>query len=245
MNEKKTRVYNSVVNVNQEHIREFWNDRAKAAMTLKGVLLGEKFAQDSGDLRNKKECSILTDFIETNHKLDILDIGCGMGRWAANLQDYIGMYHGIDFSEEFVNKAKILCNQMDRTQFFTMSATDLDREVLLTTYDLVIITGVVMYINDDYMDELFCNLKGLLKSQSMLYLQESVSTIAGRLTLRDFLSSELNCNYSAIYRTSAEYEYYISKYLHEFTVLKTGLLLDEQTGAREETNARYWILRKS
>jgi len=36
----------------------------------------------------------------------------------------------------------------------------------------------------------------------------------------------------------------ITKQLNSIKILKTGLLLDEKTGAREETNAQYWFLKK-
>lgn len=244
MKDNTTRIYNNITNIDSNNIKAFWNNRAKAANNLNGVLLGEKFGRASGDLRNIRECAILKEFLPNNRTIDILDIGCGMGRWAANLHENTHIYHGIDFSEEFVNKLKNIYFTSESKKFFVMSATDIDKDLLLERYDLVIITGVMMYINDGCLDELFCKLRDLVKPQGIFYLQESISIMDDRLTLKDFLSDELHCNYSAIYRTSSDYESYIKQYLAEFTVLKTDPLLDEQTGAREETNARYWVLQK-
>jgi hypothetical protein len=57
---------------------------------------------------------------------------------------------------------------------------------------------------------------------------------------------ELNSKYNAIYRTRGEYEKYFADYLPEyfFKPDECGLLLDEYTGARDETNAGYWFLRR-
>jgi hypothetical protein len=57
---------------------------------------------------------------------------------------------------------------------------------------------------------------------------------------------ELKSKYNAIYRTREEYEKYFTSYLPEyfFEPNESGLLLDKDTGAREETNAGYWFLRR-
>ena len=62
-----------------------------------------------------------------------------------------------------------------------------------------------------------------------------------RLTLNKFESKDLQTDYSAIYRTKQEYEKYFK--LNNFDIIKTDLLLDNKSGAREETNAQYWILK--
>ena len=50
--------------------------------------------------------------------------------------------------------------------------------------------------------------------------------------------------YNAIYRTKDEYDKIIARYLTSFKIMQTGLLLDNETGARKETNAQYWFLSK-
>ena len=34
----------------------------------------------------------------------------------------------------------------------------------------------------------------------------------------------------------------IARYLTSFKIMQTGLLLDNETGVRKETNAQYWFL---
>jgi hypothetical protein len=169
-----------------------------------------------------------------------------MGRWAYNLKQVFSLYHGIDFSEEFVKTASSAFAGEKNIKFFPMSAVDLDTSKLLKKYDLIIINGVTMYINDDNIERLFRYCGELTGESSGIYFQESVSILRHRLTLKDFYSEDLKTRYSAIYRTSQEYEHFFMEYLSDFEFRKdeTGLLLDKDTGAREETNARYWFLRR-
>ncbi|MDR0603613.1 MAG: class I SAM-dependent methyltransferase [Bacteroidales bacterium] len=237
------RVYGNVVDIDSNAVQSFWDSKAEKDASLKAVLLGTDLAENSGVLRNERENRILHDFIG-ERDVTVLDIGCGIGRWAHNLQSQIQVYHGIDFSEKFIQAAKKSFKNMPQCAFFQMSATEIDASVLLPRYDLVIVTGVAMYINDDVINRLFHSINRLTDASSSIYFQESVSMLTTRLTLKDFDSVELKSKYNAIYRTSSEYEVYFAQYLPEYSFSsdRIGLLLDKDTGAREETNAKYWFL---
>ena len=114
-----------------------------------------------------------------------------------------------------------------------------DKLNLKEKYNLIICTGVLMYINDSDIMRILKSFSDI--SPEYIYIQESISLMEGRLTLNNFESKELKTNYSAIYRTKAEYEEYYRQ--AGFRILKTDLLLDDETGGRKETNAQYWLLR--
>ncbi|MDR2410348.1 MAG: class I SAM-dependent methyltransferase [Bacteroidales bacterium] len=239
-----TRIYKKNVDIDVDAIRSFWNKKAQKDSSLKAVLLGADFGENSGIIRNERESNILKGFIK-NPKT-VLDIGCGIGRWAYNLKSDFEIYHGIDFSEEFIKNATLNFKDFPNIKFFNMSVIDIDIKSLLASYNLIIITGVAMYINDNEIERLFYYLNKLSDYATTIYFQESISILPYRLTLKDFNSIELQSKYNAIYRTTEEYESYFSKYLVNYQIddEKTGLLLDEETGARKETNARYWFLRR-
>lgn len=242
---EKTRIYDEVVNIDSRSVQNFWNLKAAKDSSFKSVLLGSDLAENSGVIRNNRECQILCDFLGQREALTVLDIGCGIGRWAYNLEPRIKTYHGIDFSSEFIKSATHTFEANPRIKFFQMSATQLDLSLLFDSYDLLIVTGVAMYINDDEINQLFHYLNKLSNRTSCIYFQESVSILPHRLTLKDFDSVELKSKYNAIYRTGTEYEKCFSVHLCDYqfdTEEDTGLLLDKQTGAREETNAKYWFL---
>jgi SAM-dependent methyltransferase len=245
---QETRVYGKAVELDAYAIQAFWDERARRDNSFKSVLLGSDFAEDTRNRRDERETELLLNFIGGKKDIAILDIGCGIGRWAHNLKNRVKIYHGIDFSREFIKSAKKLFEADNRIQFFNMLATQMDTSVLLKCYDLVIITGVAMYINDNDMERLFYYAGKLNEAGGGggIYFQESISVLESRLTLKDFDSMELNSKYNAIYRTQWEYENYFTRYLPEyyFELSESGLLLDKDTGAREETNAGYWFLRR-
>jgi hypothetical protein len=127
-----------------------------------------------------------------------------------------------------------------------MSATKIDAAKLPGPYEVVLATEVSMYINDDDLTALYAYINRCTDDGAYLYLQDTTSLLETRLTLKDFDSKELKVKYSAIYRTRNEYEAFFAKNLPEFVIMENGsaLLLDKDSGAREETNARYWLMRK-
>ena len=234
-----TRCYGENVDLDNADVKNFWDERAKNAKDLNTVLLGNQKSSQEGDLRNKEEFELVESVLGKLDNISILDIGCGMGRWAYNLKGRNCDYTGIDYSEEFTAYNK---KNYPGMKFYTMAAQNIDLSKLEKTYDLVIVNGVFVYINDDYLDDVFKTIQKL--NPANIYLQESVSLIGERLTLNKFYSNELEKNYSAIYRIPEDYENVHSKYLSDYKVLKSGIMLDEKTGARKETNAKYWILKR-
>jgi SAM-dependent methyltransferase len=247
MSKENGRIYGEKASIDSESVKLFWNNNAKKDSSLKSVLLGYDFNENSADLHNQKEAKIVLDFIgDEGEKKNILDIGCGIGRWAYNLKPIIQKYDGIDFSEEFIQAANFNFKDFDKIKFYCMSATDINRTKLLDKYDVVIVTEVSMYINDEELEKLYNYINSFTQQGSFLYLQDTTSLLETRLTLKDFNSKELKTKYNAIYRTKKEYETLFERYLPAFKLAENGtkLLLDKTSGAREETNARYWCFRK-
>lgn len=218
----QTRVYTDKINIDNNSTKEFWQKRANNINNLQTVLLGSDNTGSEQNIRNENEKRIVEKIIEKIQNPGILDIGCGIGRWAENLQNKFEYYVGVDFSEGFIN-----------------SILNLDKDILTSRFNLIICTGVLMYINDENISNIFKAFRQV--SPEYLYIQESISLMEGRLTLNKFESKDLKTDYSAIYRTKQEYEEYFKT--NAFNIIKTDLLLDNKSGAREETNAQYWILK--
>ena len=233
----KTRIYEETIDINSESVKSFWEKRA-SENSLKSVLLGAKFPANSAVLRNEKELNLLIDYFK-NKQYSLLDLGCGCARWADNLKDYLKSYTGVDFSSEFIKNNKKRFSNYKNFEFINMPITALTHEILSKEYDFIIATGILMYLNDGDLDTFFKTIKSL--NTKYIYLQESISVINVRLTLANFYSEELKEKYNAIYRKSEDYEFYIFSILNNYKIIKQGLLLDEKTGAREETNACYWL----
>jgi SAM-dependent methyltransferase len=239
------RIYGEKAAIDSGSVKDFWNNNAKKDASLKSVLLGYDFGENSADLHNQKEAKIVLDFIGGGKK-SVLDIGCGIGRWAYNLKPIIKTYDGIDFSDEFVKAANNNFNDSPDIKFYCMSAVNIDTTKLAEKYDVVIVTEVSMYINDEELHKLYEYINKFTGNGSLLYIQDTTSLLETRLTLKDFDSKELKTKYNVIYRTRAEYDSLFAKHLPDFKLTANGtdLLLDKNSGARDETNARYWCFRK-
>ena len=234
-----TRVYDEKIDINTEDAKKFWTKKGREHLSLKSVLLGVDKAEDAQKRRNEKESGILSSVVSNLPELRILDIGCGIGRWAENFKDNLDFYTGIDYSKGFIEYAKNRFAKYKNINFLELSICDIDKLNLKEKYNLIICTGVLMYINDSDIMRILKSFSGI--SPEYIYIQESISLLGGRLTLNNFESKDLKTNYSAIYRTKAEYEEYYRQ--AGFRILKTDLLLDDEIGGRKETNAQYWLLR--
>lgn len=233
----ETRIYGQTTDINMDSAKEFWESRGEGEIDLKTVLLGVDKPNDAQIRRNQKEKNLLDNMIKNLDELRILDIGSGIGRWADNYHNQVKYYDGIDYSTSFVNYANDKYRENKNINFYNMSVTNLDLSKLRGNYNLVIQTGVLVYINDSELEKIFSIIHKL--NPKYFYMQETVSLMDVRLTLKDFDSKELQTNYNAIYRTQDEYE----KYLGNFEIITTDLLLEDEIGGRKETNARYWLLK--
>lgn len=235
----QTRVYTDKIEIDNNSTKEFWENRANNINNLQTVLLGSDKTGIEQNTRNEHEKLIVESVIRQIQNPRILDIGCGIGRWAENLINQFDSYTGVDFSEGFINFASAKFANYSNIKFYNNSILNLNKEILNSKFNFIICTGVLMYINDS---NIFDILKAFRRvTPEYVYIQESISLMDARLTLNKFESKDLQTNYNAIYRTKQEYEEYFKT--SGFDIIKTDLLLDNKSGAREETNAQYWILK--
>ena len=240
------RIYNEAAAISAESVKKFYENRAKNQKGWNAVLLKDK-RQSAADVnsRNAHEIALLAPHLPTPAR--VLDVGCGNGRWLANLlqMNAIAHYDGIDFCAPFVADLKAQYAADSRLHFYEMSATALQKEKLLKEYDLIVTACLSMYLNDDDMAQVYKNLGALLSKNGVFYMEESVSTMGQRLTLADFYSEELKTNYNAIYRTPEEYAALLKNEVGGELVAGSGtMLLTAETGAWEETNQAFWLLKR-
>ena len=239
----QTRIYADKIEIDNNSTKEFWENRANNINNLQTVLLGSDKTGIEQNTRNEHEKLIVESGVKQIQNPRILDIGCGIGRWAENLINQFDSYTGVDFSEGFIDYASKKFSDNENIKFYNNSILNLDKEILDSNFNFIICTGVLMYVNDTNLSKFFKTLKQMTNTCNIqnIYIQESISIMDNRLTLNQFESKDLKTNYNAIYRTKQEYEEYFKT--NKFDIIKTDLLLDNKSGAREETNAQYWILK--
>jgi len=175
-----TRIYNKSINIDNQKTKIFWEERANSNISLITVLLGDDKTGKTQEMRNLKEAQILSSML--NHeKLRILDIGCGTGRWINNLYDKIDKYVGIDYTKSLIDYARKQFCDLKYVSFLNSSIQDVDIHQIGTDYNLIICTGVLMYINNSDLENVFNLIQKI--SPKYFYIQESISLLESRMTL--------------------------------------------------------------
>lgn len=172
MKRMQTKIYNEKIEIDDGLINNFWEKRAKNICDLRCVLLGSDKTGTAQKVRNNYEKAIVEDILKDIQKPRILDIGCGIGRWAENLRNKFDYYVGVDFSKGFIEHAKAKFVNNSNVEFYNSSILNLDKEILSLDFNFVICTGVLMYINDKNISKI---LQFLKKLSQYIYIYSGVN----------------------------------------------------------------------
>lgn len=197
--------------------------------------------------RNAKELEVIKPKLSLNENSRVLDLACGMGRWADAIEENIIEYCGIDFSTELLKIARAR-NVKKNFNFLEGSIIDLDtvfedkRDI---KYNVVLIMGVLHYINDSDLMQMFEKVEKYSDEKALICIREPIG-ISERLTLKDFYSEELKKDYSAIYRTREEWIDCFEKTLfaQNFRITDENYLFQGDLNNRKETSQYYFILER-
>ena len=237
----KERVYGEKINIDTENTISFYNQRAKTVKNREKeyttVLLGDQDPEYAVKWDEYEKGFVLPKLMLNRNKV-VLDLGCGMGRLADAVSDKVKEYYGVDFSSEMIAVAKQNVRN-NNCHFYAMSVVDAlsDPKITARKYDLVLMAGVSMYINEDELKESYRLLRNLVNKDSLFYFEESVGKIE-RLTLNHIWSEDLQDYYGAIYRTREEYKSLIDEYINGVEYIEEGYMnfLDKE----EQTETSHW-----
>lgn len=201
--------------------------------------------------RNRVEIEKLRPKLHLSKNSRILDIACGIGRWADAVNVEVDEYCGIDFSEELIG----IANQRNKKEnfFFYEGGINEIEKVLRekkeggrAKYNTILLLGIFVYLNDKDLLQGLRAVEKVCEEQAVLCIREPVG-ILERLTLKDFFSEELQDNYNAIYRTREELQVFLDEaFLQKgFSVIEEGFLFDEdRLNNRKETAQYYYVIER-
>ena len=254
----ENRISGKSVDISNDDVKSFFDDRATGGKESSSRYSPAFFLFDSDpELAQKRLVFENDEFLKRvgragikRDSISILDIGCGVGRWADLYRNEKNCeYIGVDFSDKMIESAKEEYEGVDNFKFYVGKFQDLSETLRKNgcdkKYDLIIITGVFMYINDSDVPTCISQLIPLVKDGGVIYLNNPIC-FQSRLTLKDFYSKELKSQYSAIYRTIEEWDI-INKnnYPPEFKTVECDFTFPESMRNRNDTADYYWVIRKN
>ena len=234
-----SRLYGDKEDINSEKVKDFFNKRAsKDSEGLSSIVLFQD--KENSEQWHEDEKKIFYENIDVSGK-SVLEIGCGVGRWAEALHGKCDSYLGLDFSEELLEIAKESYKEFDDCNFQLMSATDIkvDELIIKPPFDVVIFSGFLMYINDDDINIIMDEVNQITADDKKVFAMEPISHMDSRLTLKDFYSEGLESDYSAIYRTESEYVEFFEKL--NCNEIRTGNIFEELSD-HSETGYMYFVV---
>lgn len=244
------RIKGTVENLDYESTKAFFENRAERYDEVYpySVTMYQDNHKDITVKRNAEEIHTIYPLLELNSASRVLDVACGIGRWADAIQEPIDLYCGVDFSKELIEIAKQR-NIHNNFQYYVaamQNIADILQEEAIAQFNVVLIVGALMYLNDSDVEVLLKQVEQLCGEDAIICVREPIAT-ENRLTLKDFFSEELNANYNAIYRTQDELQRMFERNLVDkgFVLEKVSPLFAEgNLNNRKETMQYYFILRR-
>lgn len=244
------RITEKITDIDYKETKQFFKKRAEKFKEDNpySVTMYQDDNQELVRERNQKEVDKLLPMLKLQKKSRVLDVGCGIGRWADALPEYIEAYCGVDFCGELI---EIADKRNKKANFFFCEGATSEIEQVLQErekgkYNTVLVVGNLIYLNDEDIKTAFEQIERICEPHAVICIREPIG-IEDRLTLKDFFSEELKDNYNVIYRTRAELmNFFEGSFLKKgFQIQKEGFLFDEdKLENRKETAQYYYILER-
>ena len=191
--------------IDQIKIKDFWDAQAKKAQKLS--LNGVANLEENTDLLEMK-VTLESNKIMKKIRLDknissVLDLGAGAGQWSFRFAELAKNIVAVEYSESMlelaINEGKK--KDIQNIKFVHCAAQEYSSE---EQYDLIWISGLLIYLSDEDCECLINNCAAMLKNNGTLLLRDGTG-IQGRHEINNNYSEDLHAYYSAVYRTPEEY----------------------------------------
>jgi SAM-dependent methyltransferase len=241
-----TRVLGKKLELSEDRVFAFFEGRGARYSVdhpLTAVLYQDQNPQIAME-RDRYEKSLVLPKLALDGSQRVLDVGCGIGRWADALLPQVEAYQGLDFSPSLVAIARERWKDEPRAQFDVVSADRVSTQALGgRRFDRIIVAGLMLYLNDLQVVQSLRGLMEVADENCLLYVREPLG-VTDRLTLNAHPSDELQQDYSAIYRSLSEMQEALNHALAAGgfePVSFEQLYPDGNLNNRVETR-QYWLL---
>lgn len=231
--------------IDSNKVKNFWSSRAKkyGAVPYESVTnLEEK--SDLLKLKLQLEREKVFNSITLTKDMSVLDLGAGTGIWSALISHKCENVYAVEYIKEFteIGRQEMKDAGIENVHFINIPAQDFTSE---TQYDLIFISGLFVFLNDDEANQLLTNINTYSRAGTTLLLRDGTSILENRYEINNRYSDILGACYSSIYRTAREY---IDSFesIH-FDLIKDENMFEESCELNKfpETRLRLYIFEKT
>lgn len=191
--------------IDRAKIQQFWDSRANTYGQVRFESVAN-LEQDDSNVRLKiaEETERVSDWIGDLAGRRVLDLGAGVGQWAFRLAARGAHVTAVERSQPLVDigRAEVAARGSANVEFVCAPAESYRPD---HRFDLVFVSGLFVYLDDEQADELMDNLPYMVHPAARVLVRDG-SGVGRRHEIDDRWSEHLEANYSAVYRTPGEYE---------------------------------------
>ena len=146
------RVKEKYVHIDYQKTKDFFKHRAEKFQENNpySVTIYQDNNKELVRERNEYETEKLLSLLSIDKESEILDVACGIGRWADAIKTEVKKYCGIDFSDELIRIATER-NKRDNYYYYVGSTSQLEKIIKQNrkgNFNIVLVVGIMMYLND-------------------------------------------------------------------------------------------------
>lgn len=229
--------------IEREKVQAFFARRARSKLRGSADQLREEdlavamLYGDSKDAlrRSQEEFAEVRPHLRLSGTSRVLDVGCGIGRWAEHLVGSVASYIGVDVVEELVATARQRFGALENATFVCTNRAPVTSDISGQVFSHALVSGVVHYLDDSEVEALFGDLNRLIPGGT-LYVRGPFSDNQ-RLTIIEEWSVDLQDTYSATYRTKDEF---LNLLPTNYRILAEGTPF-QPMGPSRPTSQIFWI----
>lgn len=231
--------------LDKDKVKAFWDARAQTYGSLDFDSIAN-LEQDPENLALKVqlETEKVFAYLGSLAGRTVLDLGAGVGQWAFRFAER-GASHvtAVEYSAELadIGRREAQRRNVGNLEFVVSSAESFATDA---TFDIVFISGLFVYMNDDQAEALVARLPHFCRPDTFVLLRDGTA-IAARHEINNRLSEHLKTHYSATYRTAGEYRAMFER--HGFRVARDENMFDEGCPLNKypETRLRIYEIRRA
>jgi cyclopropane fatty-acyl-phospholipid synthase-like methyltransferase len=230
--------------IDSAKVKDFWDAQGRKVKYLStdGIANLEE-DPELLKLKVKKETEKIFSRIRLRKEMNLLDLGAGGCQWSLRFAPYVAKVWAVEYSAEMlaIARAQIREKEISNIVLIHQNAQGFTADI---KFDIVFISGLLIYLNDNDLQELLTNLEDHTHPGTLIVLRDGTGLL-GRYEINNRFSENLHAYYSAIYRTR---ETYIEHFLnHGFALISDEDMFEEGSPLNKwnETRLRLYLFRKN